>query len=201
MTGYIAPTLIDGEPTPAAMWQEALDALEVLDAPTNAHWSSGKIVASGGTLTIPNIPGTLKRLEVSFSARSDTAGVGIAMTMRVNGSIAANYRSNLRSLANTTQTAFADPGGTTFIQVANIPGTSVAAGVFSVGTLAFPVWSPTNNRLTVRYDSYYYDTAGGAANSILVDGGGQFSEAGPYTTLTLSGNLNVNSEATARGWF
>lgn len=27
---YIAPTLIDGQPTPAAMWQEALDTLEAL---------------------------------------------------------------------------------------------------------------------------------------------------------------------------
>lgn len=157
--------------------------------------------ADAASVTLSSIPSTLKRLAVTWTARSTAAAVFDDLRMRINGNTGTNYFGNLHTQQNTTISSFAEVSLTYGTVGGGIAAASAAASNFGSGEVTFTGWNAPASRpaLNWLWAGHMFESA---ANSFYSQGGGLFIVAGPYTSLTFlagAGNLKAGSEFTVYG--
>jgi hypothetical protein len=188
------------------VWRTDLNRIEMWDG---AAWRSTtphqqRLTVTAGTLAsvvFSGIPTNLRQLAVSWTARSDAAAASAGMQMRVNGDATAQYdseyvRGTVAVLSGATATAV------TFVDIGPIPAATTAAGVFSSGVINFVGWdSPHANNLGFSYQAQAQKLNG--IGNISQHGGGDYTAAGPYTSVTLfpsAGLFVAGSDFQIMGW-
>lgn len=137
------------------------------------------------SLTFSNIPSTLKRVQVTWAARSAGTGTWDSLLMRVNGSTA-GYFSTLSNQGGVTP-AYSVEWATAWATVGWIGTTTTAVWNWGAGEIVFPAWNAPGGRAALNWlaQSHFID---GQTNTIRGHIGGEYGAAGPYTSLTFSPN-------------
>jgi len=155
--------------------------------------ATARLAAPAASVTFSGIPTTLRRLTLSWTARSTNAAVAQNLRCRVNNDSTAVYNGNFTQQNNTTITGSVQTAAT-FWQVGVITGATAAASNFGAGEIVIPGWNAPHTNINHVHRSHMYEAA---ASSWLEHGGGLYFAAGPYNRLDLfadAGNLDTNSE-------
>jgi hypothetical protein len=139
----------------------------------------------GGTtasVTFSSVPSNLREIWIAWTARCSTAAGAVNMRMQINGNATAVYNSQVHQASNTTASAAQLLASTSSI-IGLLAGNNALAGVFGTGKVDIVGWSsPHSGFLGWNYQSSVMDTA---ASVFVNNGGGNFTPAGPYTSVTL----------------
>lgn len=170
------------------------------EADVALRYRATQLVSSAtAAVTFTSIPSTLRRLQVSWTARSTTAAVAANLRCRVNNDSGGNYNGNFTQQNNVTITGNVQVAAT-FWQVGVITGATATANNFGSGTIWIPGWNAPHANINHQHTSHVYEAA---ATSWFETGGGLYFAAGPYTRLDFfcdAGNVDVNSEFLLLGW-
>jgi len=169
-----------------------LDArLDVLEARLQ-YRARQTLGAPAPSVSFSSIPSTLRRLSLSWTARSDNAAVQLAIALRVNGNSGANYNAQVVT-GNAAVVGAASLTGATSGRAGTCTGSSAAAGIFGSGEIIFVGWdSPHSTFLGWTHASQEI-----SATPVCEVGGGAYSLAGPYTSVTLlpsAGSFTAGSD-------
>lgn len=153
--------------------------------------------ANAASVTFSSIPSTLKKLELSWRARSTDASVSVDLRMRINGDTGGNYHNNFFYVQNVTQTHFTGAAAA-WGNVGVIGAATSGANNFGHGRAEVIGWNAVNPNTV--WQAHYYESA---ANSWNAAGGFLYFAAAPYTSVTFlpaAGNLLAGSEFHLYGW-
>ncbi len=172
-----------------------VDALEA-----NAVYRAVQLVSSPvATVTFSSIPSTLRRLTVTWTARSSNASLAANLRMRINNDSAANYAANYAQQTNVTVVGV-NSGVVTYWQIGVVGGATAAANNNGAGEVTIPGWNAPHNWLNGVHRNHFYENA---ANSFQQHGGGLYFANGPYNRLDFfcdAGNIVAGSEFLVLGW-
>lgn len=208
-------TSVEGLSSNVVSLQDSLDALQLdhnaleadvgtlesdLDALADLRYVATQMpTGTVASVTFSSIPGTLRTVRLSVTARGDTnqyAGLNI----RINGSSGAAYRYSYAYVSNTSNASPAGAGGVTSIPAGFLPGSGSGAGIFSSTEITFHGWNaPQSGHLACSFQGGYMDTT---SNTLHVYGVGAFGGGPPYTSITLfpgAGNFIVGSQFDLEG--
>lgn len=146
-----------------------------------------------------SVPSNVRRLVVSWTVRATAAAVLGNLWMRVNGSTAASYNTNLMRVNNTTQSNTVEVA-VTRASIGVITAASSAANNFGTGEVTIVGWHAPHPSLNFTFQSHAYESQ---PNSWHVSGGGLYFAAGPYNSLTFLpdvGSFAAGSDFTLLGW-
>lgn len=155
---------------------------------------------SAATVTFSSIPSTLRSLRLRWTARSDNAVNAQFISIQVNGNSGANYSYEFVQGNNTTASAnngVAQTGGVVGLMV----GASASAGVFSSGAIDVIGWD-NQHASSLGWNFMSQALGTGVANFFTMNGGGNASVAGPYTSVTIlpqAGNFITGSDFQLEG--
>lgn len=150
-------------------------------------------------VNIPNIPAWLRRLAVTFSARSSSAST-TALYLRTNGITTNSYQFLVRQTNNVTQN-IVNFAAANSAQVGAVNGTDGVG--FTTGGVEIYGWNLTSGQ-TDKFTYYGHSaTYGTQAGSYLVEAAGSALTPQPWTSLAFSagaGNIVVGSHFMLEGW-
>jgi hypothetical protein len=156
---------------------------------------------SGTTASVTfNIPSTLRTVRCSWTARGNTAAVALQMWLRINGNTGANYNTGYSQIfagALSAISAFSSDR----MQCGVLAGASATAGLYSSGEFVLSGWdAPHTNYLGMVFNSQFLQSSG---QYFIWTGGGNYSQAGPYTSFTLlpeSGSFIADCQFVVEAW-
>ena len=194
---------LDAEATVAALSATVTAADSSLDTRVDAleaavYRAVQTLAAPATTVTFTGIPSTLRRLTLSWTARSSVAAVAANLRMRVNNDSSSVYSSNFTQQNNVTNTPLINPA-VAFWQVGVVAGASAAANNFGSGEVIIPGWNGLHPNLNQQHRNHFYEST---VSSWYQAGGGLYFAAGPYTRLDIfcdTGDLVANSEFLVTG--
>ncbi len=119
--------------------------------------------------------------------------------MRINGDSSAAYYSTFHTQEDLTITSFTETA-IGYHTVGFLGAASAAPANWGAGTIQIPGWNQPASRPAVNHQwhSNFFDV-----NAFLSLGGGEYTAAGPYTSLVFNasaGNITAGSEFTIYGW-
>lgn len=166
-----------------------VDGMPIYKARSTLGGTTASVTFSG----LPTNP-SLREVWITWTARGDTAAGAVNVRMRINGSSAAVYNSQVHQASNTVSSAAQLLASTSSI-IGLMAGSTALAGVYGVGKVDIPGFnSPHSGFLGWNYQSSVMDTTNGV---FVNNGGGNFTPAGPYTSITLlpeTGNFVTGSD-------
>lgn len=157
------------------------------------------LAAPAASVTFSAIPTTVRKLVLSWTARSSAAAVAQNLRIRVNNDSGANYNYNFTQQRNVTNTAIAG-AAQTFWQIGVIPAATATANNFGSGEIVIPGWNAPHANLNQQHRSHMWESA---ADSWYQGGGGLYFAAAPYNRLDVfcdAGNLVAGSEFLLLGY-
>jgi hypothetical protein len=165
-------------------------------------WVSSQVLGStAASVTISNIPTTLKTVRFSCTVRHDNASVYQDLLMRIGGDTGANYRwagNFMQDAALGGANAIAQ----TFGRVGFVCGTTVVAGQYTTAEAVFQGWnSPHANNLTAMVRSGFTGTVGG--HMLTWHGALTYHGSNAYTSLTVlpgAGSFIAGCQFVVEGW-
>lgn len=173
---------------------------QVLARPKGPWRATQLLATTTASITFSSIPTTIRRLVVSWTARTTATGAATDLWMRVNGSTSTVYSSTICNVNNTTQTNLAD-GAQTRGMVGICGGQSSAANNFGAGEVRIAGWnSPHVANLNWQFQSQFWESP---TLSYYAHGGGLFVAASPFTSLTFlpqSGSFVAGTQFALIGW-
>jgi hypothetical protein len=157
--------------------------------------------ADAASITFSNIPSTLSRLMVSWSARSTAAAINAELRMRVDGVTSASYSSSFVS-QNFATLAGIDVPNDVYAPMGILAAASATGGNYSGGIIDFPFWNAPGVALEILWRAHMWDSS--ATNSAMLrQGGTRFFSGSAHTSLNFfmsSGNIKANSQFIVQGW-
>lgn len=111
------------------------------------------LAADAASVLFDGIPGFIKGLELTWSARCTGAAPSFALGGRINGDTVTNYGRAFCSTVNNgtaTPTFSTTADVTSYMRLGVIPGTGTSAGLFADGRAVFPRWSIDGASTRVR---------------------------------------------------
>lgn len=161
--------------------------------------------STAASATFSGLPTTLKDVEITWTARTnDTGFIGRNLHMTINNNTGANYRFGSVSGNGASASSSATYSGATFAQIGIMTSQAGGniAGQFGSGKCSIQGWnSPHSNFLGFVYQSQIIIS--GTGNTWLINGGGEFDNAGPYNRIDLApeaGSFVSGCQFTIRGW-
>ncbi|MFL6144096.1 MAG: hypothetical protein ACJ72N_19805 [Labedaea sp.] len=157
--------------------------------------------ADTASVTFSNIPTTLRRVVVNWTARGSKAATICDVRMRINNNSTTGYRSSVGAVTGTTPANFTEDTST-FSTVGHMTAASDGNNIYGGGEVRFTGWDAGGSRpgLNWVYESHTWSSA---ATAVAGKGGGLFFVAGPYNRIDLfpdTGNFKAGSEFTLYGW-
>lgn len=155
---------------------------------------------SAASVTFSGIPTNLRALVVRWTARSDAVVQTQSILLRINGDTGNNYNAQAVSGVNTAASGTNLPAANAGF-IGSVCGASAPANAFACGVTDFIGWDSPH----AQYLGWVFTSQGlgnGAANFVVQAGGGQYTPAGPYTSITLfpvSGNFVAGSDFQLHG--
>ena len=190
----------------------------VLSIPSGGNYITGTIsggasnysqrqtlTATAASVTFTGIPSAgLRRLRISYMARADNATTVQFTQMRVNGDATGVYFYQY-GLAQNAAFAAAPGSGTTSAIAGLNPAASAALGVYGSGQIELVGWDDGGLAGSSRLNYTFVSQAMGPTTATFTTawGGGFYSVARPYTSLTLfpqTGNWVAGSDFQLEGW-
>jgi hypothetical protein len=161
------------------------------------------LAGSASSVTFSSISTALRSVRLRVSARGDAAVVSQNLLLRVNGDTGSNYTYQYVQGSATTASAGAT-FATTSLLAGLLPGASATANVFGSAIIDVLPWdSPHTQYLEMQFSSTVVPT-GTTTDFNTRHGGGIYSPAGPYTSLTLlpgsGGNFVIGSDFQLEAW-
>lgn len=136
---------------------------------------------TAASISFTGIPSNLRKLTVSFTARSNDAAANVLVQLRINNDSGANYHDVFTFVAGAGTPASLVESGTTSWRVGRAAAAGAAAGIFGVGQIDLIGWdSPHTNYLGMISNSGV--VAGG---NTFEDARGAYAGAGPYNRLDI----------------
>src|SRR5262245_43237089 len=155
------------------------------------------------SVTFSSIPGTLRRLQISYMARADNAVQAQAVNLRFNADSTANYSYQVLQGSNATASAAAGVG-TTSVQCGLCTGASAAAGIFGGGDVTVHGWDVPHPSSCPGVSFNSYALGVGAGNFVHSTGGGHWitptGTPNSITFLPAAGNFVAGSDFQVTGW-
>lgn len=175
MVGYLAPgerCYVDQVP-PAGNY--------IVGRATGPFRDRRKLLATQAAVTFTGIPIALRSLQLRWRARSSDAAAFVNIRFRVNSDASALYNNEIDFAVGAAPSAGAETAATSGF-AGDITGAGAAANRFSTGFCEFGAWDISG---TVFGNSLGYNCVAQAmvSNNISTRSGGDYSGAGPYTSL------------------
>lgn len=150
----------------------------------NGVWRASTLLTSPAASISITVPSTLRNLEIRYTARSNASAATDVMYLRINNNSVDQYLATLTQTQNTALAVGVNSGGTAQFFISNISAaTAATATIFGSGTIQIQGWDAPHAGPGVTWHGQVY--AANATNAILCTGGGQFTGAGPYTSVQL----------------
>lgn len=155
-------------------------------------------ITTGGTVpdvTFSGIPSTLRKIEITYTARGDAALHTVDVYARINGDTGANYNHGILFSVNAGAPGAGNAVAQTQGQVGACTAASAPAGRYGGGRANFIGWNAPHTSALVAEG--FGGGISAAANSVNVSSTWVYVGAGPYTSITLrplSGNFVTGSE-------
>jgi hypothetical protein len=179
-------------------YNRALDRIDVYDGASFRQYfpvyrAESVLGGSAGSVVFSSIPSTLRRIRITYTARSDQAVSAALMQVRINGDTGNNYKQQYQNVVNTTWSgAAADAQNTGY--GGGFTGSSAPANIFGGGCIDIIGWdAPHTGSLVWIFNGNAFAT--GVANFFSFVGSSVYTGAAPYTSITLfpSGSANFIS--------
>jgi hypothetical protein len=159
-----------------------------------------RVIVDAAVATVEfTVPATLRKINVSWTARSTAAVPSTSVEVRFNNDATANYHHERIEASGGGAAGGIATGGATSWTAGVLAGGSATAGYFSSGHLEVPGWDmPHGTTLCFNFQAASA-ASGGVANS----GGGMLVATGPWTSITLfpgTGSWEVGSDFQLEGW-
>lgn len=156
-----------------------------------------KVTSTTGNVLFSSIPANLRRVRISWRARSNDAAAFVNMRFRVNSVATNSYSSEIDFAVGAAPSAGAE-SATTSGHAGDCTGAGAGAGIFGTGEISIQSWdiSTTNN---LGWNAWAQAMVSG---NISTRSGGLFNGNGPYTSLLLfpsAGSLVVGSDFQLEG--
>ncbi len=161
-------------------------------------WTTTTLLAApAASITISNIPTYLKNLRIVWTGATSLVADGQFLHLRVNGDTGNNYRWVMTHHSNGTVTGFV---GNAVPQM--VVGVVAGNGTtFASGTIDIAGWNSPHSITLGQTFSNQHIATGSVYWSI--NGGGHYSQAGPYTSVTLvpasASNFLTGTQVTVTG--
>lgn len=162
----------------------------------NGMWRASTEVTTPVSSISFTVPTTLKNLEIRYTARSSASAATDVLYMRINSSSGSNYLHSLTQQINATPGGVVNAGGIDKWFIGNIAGNTALAGFYGQGVIHLQGWDAPHTTLGATWQTHVYADA--SINAILCHGGGAYTGAGPYTTITLFPTTGNNFLADSR---
>jgi hypothetical protein len=139
------------------------------------------------TVLFDGIPGFIRALELTWSARCTGAGGTFVLGARINGDTAGNYARVVSALTNNgtaTPTAANTADVSTYMYMGIVPGTASGAGLFAEGEASFPKWRTdgTSTRIRSLVRSGFWESL---SNGAQIDGKNYWVGTAAPASITL----------------
>lgn len=158
------------------------------------------LAADTGTVNFTNIPSTLKKVTVNWTARCTSASMYDTLCARVNGVASGYYTSVFNQIG--TNGAYTLEYGATYANSGYMGGTPAAAANWGAGEVTFLSWNAPGGRTAMNHlaRSHFVNSATDIVNSFTA---GQVNTAPPYTSLLFlpaTGVFKAGTEFTLYGY-
>lgn len=161
-----------------------------------------KLGGTTASVTFSNIPTSMKKVRLTYTARGTAGVTNSVMIMRLNSdSTSGHYVHNNVQTINTSTFVGVNTGGTDRFTVGIISAASVTATNYGVGWVEFMGWEGPHNWVSCTFMNHVYSDS--APNSGVFWGGGQYIQNAPYTSITVlpdTGSFATNSEFRLEAW-
>jgi hypothetical protein len=163
-------------------------------------WRSATFLGSTtASVTISNIPTSLKTVKLTCTVRHDNASVYQDLLVRIGGDTGANYRYAGNFMQDATLGG-ANAAGQTFGRIGFVCGSSVVASQFTTAEAVFEGWN-TSSFLTANVRSGFTGTVGG--HMLTWNGVMTYHGANSRTSITVlpgAGSFITSSQFVLEGW-
>lgn len=165
---------------------------------TNGVLQEQTVGSPVASVTFTGIPSGIRNLTITWRARCTAAAVAQDMYAQINGNTGGFYAWANMGMSGTTFVGNGSAADTKWAMGAIGAASSVDPNAWGVGRVNLVGWDdPNSGNIGATWEASFIDTG---ANRFAHRGGGRFSPAGPYTSISFfaqSGSIAAGSRFTA----